>query len=239
MRKDKVFRELSFIALKYYDTFAKNIPLIRLAENNDWVVLILLGSVLAYVLMLMYLHREATLKEFLSQQISDTGNVLPTWLIVSVINCVLLAALISQYIPIVPRLVNNVSILGYSLNKFGFTLIVLSIFYFVKIVFTFLFYSSIGQDKKWKAVNFVASRFYFVFSIFLMIAVLVNYYFPIDKHKALQIFVAFVLLVFIFKNIFYSFNKNRILPNEWYYKILYICTLQIAPMLALWRVLFF
>lgn len=213
--------------------------MVRVAENNDWIVFILLGSVLAYVLMLMYLHREASLRDFLKQQISDTGNILPTWLIVSVVHCVLFAALVSQYVPIVPRMINNFSILGLSLNKFGFSLAVVSLFYFIKIVFTFIFYSSIGQDKKWKSVNFVASRYYFVVTLLLIAAVFINYYFPIDKRKALQIFIIGAIIIFIFKNIFYIFNRNRMLPREWYYKILYICTLQIAPVFALWRLLFF
>lgn len=213
--------------------------MVRITENNDWVVFILLGSILTYVLMLNYLHRESTVKEFLTQEISDSGNILPTWLVVSVVFCLSFSALVSQYIPIVPRMVNNFSVLGYSLNKFGFALIAVTAFYFLKIVFTFLFYSSIGQDRKWKSVNFVASRFYFVLSIFVMILVFVNYYFPIEKLKALQIFSFFFFVVFLFKIIFYFFNKNRILPNEWYYKILYISALQIAPVFALWRVLFF
>ena len=225
--------------LKYYDIFAKILVLIRLAENNDWIVFILTGCILAYVLMLSYLHREATLKDFLTQQITDSGNVLPTWTVVSVIHCVLFSALISHYLPVVPRAINNFSVFGYSLNKFGFTLLVVSLFYFIKIVLTFLFYSSIAQDRKWKRINFVASRFYFGLSLFLMIALFVDYYIVTNNAVLMQIFILMMVLVFIFKNLFYLFNRNRILPEEWYYKTLYICTLQIAPLFALWRILFF
>ncbi|MDO5616201.1 MAG: DUF4271 domain-containing protein, partial [Cruoricaptor ignavus] len=45
--------------------------------------------------------------------------------------------------------------------------------------------------------------------------------------------------LFSFKILFFTFNKNYILPKEWYYKFLYICTLQFAPLFALSKLLFF
>lgn len=219
-------------------TFAKNIPLIRLTENNDWVIFILLASVLVFVIVLKYLQRQAGLREFFVQNFIDSGNIFPTWLIISSIYIVLLSTLISQY-TLIPRYIEEISLLDLSLNKFGFTFLAISLFYFVKFMGSFFFYSSIGQDKKWGRLYFVSSKFYFAVSLLLIAGILINYYFDIDKEKFLQIIILTSLFIFIFKLLFYGFNKNYILPDEWYYKILYICTLQFAPLLALWKLLFF
>ncbi|TQE61297.1 DUF4271 domain-containing protein, partial [Leptospira interrogans] len=40
------------------------------------------------------------------------------------------------------------------------------------------------------------------------------------------------------KNLVYIFHNQPILPEKWYYKFLYICTLQIVPVLVLWKFLF-
>lgn len=59
------------------------------------------------------------------------------------------------------------------------------------------------------------------------------YYFPIDKERALGCYLIIIGLLFFIKNILYIFHRDEPLPREWYYKILYICTLQILPLLAL------
>ena len=213
--------------------------MVRLAEHNDWVIFIILGAILVFIIVLQYLQRQSGLREFFTQNFIDSGNIFPTWLIISVVYAVLLATFVSSYIPILPRFIEELSLFGYSLNKFGFTLLAIGVFYFIKFFFTFFLYSSIGQDKKWGRLYFVSSKFYFAVSILLIVANLVNYYFPIDREKLLMISVLSAAIIFIFKNFFYAFNRNYILPNEWYYKFLYICTLQLAPVLALWKLLFY
>ncbi len=213
--------------------------MVRLAEHNDWVIFILLGAIVIFIIVLQYLQRQSGLREFFTQNFIDSGNIFPTWLIVSVVYSVLLATFVSNYIPIVPKYIEEFSLFGYSLNKFGFTLLAVSVFYFVKFFFTFFLYSAIGQDKKWGRMYFVSSKFYMAVSILLIVGNLVNYYFDIDREKLFVISVLSAAMIFIFKNFFYTFNRNHILPNEWYYKFLYICTLQLAPVLALWKLLFY
>lgn len=213
--------------------------MLRLTEHNDWVVFILFGCIAAFVFMLLYLHREASLKEFLVAGLADSGNVFPTWIIVSLVSALLLATLVSQYVPAVPRVINNFSLFGLSLNKFGYSFGVVSLFYILKVAFSYFFYASIGQERRWHRLWFVASKFYFVFACLLMCLVFVNYFYPIDGAILLWLLSLSVPVVFVSKILFYLFNRNAVMPAEWYYKFLYICTLQIAPMLLLWRLLFF
>ncbi|QFG52114.1 DUF4271 domain-containing protein [Chryseobacterium sp.] len=212
---------------------------LRLTESHDWVIALLLASCFLYVFMLSSLHRGINLKRFLMQDFADASNVIVTWAIVSLVLCLSAAALISQYVPTVPRFLSLPGFLGLQFNKFGFTFLALVLFYLVKAMLSYLFYQSVGFSRRWNAFCFTATRFYFVLSLVLMGLCISHYYFPIDKSEALIYYISFFGFVFIFKTVYYIFHKNHILPNEWYYKFLYICTLQFIPVLALWKLLFF
>ena len=173
------------------------------------------------------------------QYFEDSSNHILIWIIVSLVYCVVLSVLISQYIPIVPEIVAKMHVLGYQLNKFGFTLLSVFLFYFVRMILTYLFYQSIGQAKKWPVFYFAATKFYFVISLILILLVIVHYYFGISKAEVFPWYVLGFCSLFAFKNLFYLFHPQKVFPTEWYYKILYICTLQFVPLLALWKLLFF
>jgi len=244
--KDSLFN--LFILYKIIYNFAKNIPLplsqnftnhIRIPENNDWVIFILLGCIFLYVFMMNIIERDANLRDFLLQKYFDASNNLPSWIITSCVTTLSLSVLLSQYIPIVPKYVADLQVGGYQLNKFGYTLIAVVFFYVTKSSLGFLFYQSIGDGKKWSIFYFTSTKFYFVISFLLIILCVTHYYFPIDRYKIFSYYLLFFSFVFIFKVCFYLFHKNNILPEKWYYKFLYICTLQIAPLLLLWKLLFF
>lgn len=213
--------------------------MIRIVENNNWVFISIFMSVLVLVLSFLYLNREATLKDFITQKIEDASNVSLTWLIVSMVFCLQISVLFYKYLPIVPSRIEHWSILGYSLSKFGYVLLVFSVFYSVKCVLTIFFYSSIGNIRNLEYLQFSASRLYFFWCILLIILVFINYFVEVEKHILFPILLCIQLGVFVFKIISYFLSGKENLPTKWYYKILYICTLQIIPIFALWRLIFF
>ncbi len=212
---------------------------IRIPENNDWVIFILLGCVFLYLFMMNIVEREANLRDFLLQKYFDASNNLPSWVITSCVIILTLSVLVSQYVPTVPKFVAELQILGYQLNKFGFCLMAIVLFYLVRTSLGFLFFQSIGDGKKWTVFYFTATKFYFILSFLLISLCIIHYYFPVDRNEMFLYYLLFFSFVFVFKVFFYLFHKNKILPEKWYYKFLYICTLQIAPLLLLWKLLFF
>jgi len=189
--------------------------------------------------MMNIIERDASLKDFLLQKYFDASNNLPSWIITSCVTTLTLSVLISQYIPVVPKYIADLQLFGYQLNKFGYTLLAVLFFYLTRSTLGFLFYQSIGDGKKWSIFYFTSTKFYFILSFLLIILCVTHYYFPIDRNKMFLYYFCFFAFVFIFKVFFYLFHKNKILPEKWYYKFLYICTLQIAPLLLLWKLLFF
>ena len=212
---------------------------LRIPENNDWVIFILTGCLFLYIFMMNVVEREANLLDFLLQKFYDASNNFPSWMITSIVTVLSLAVLVSQYIPTVPKFVADLQIAGFQLNKIGFAIIAISLFYFVRTILGFLLYHSIGDGKKWAIFYFTSTKFHFIFTFLVIILCVMHYYFPIDKKEAFVYYLGFFALVFIFKIFFYLFHKNKVLPQKWYYKFLYICTLQIAPLMLLWKLLFF
>ncbi|WP_442784932.1 DUF4271 domain-containing protein [Chryseobacterium sp. MYb264] len=212
---------------------------VRIPENNDWVIFILLGCIFLFIFMMNIVERDANLRDFLLQKYFDASNNLPSWVITSCVTALTISVLLSQYIPIVPKFVSDLHLFGYKLNKFGFTFIAVVAFYLIKSGLGFLFYQSIGDGRKWSVFYFTSTKFYFVISFLLIILCVTHYYFPIDRNEMFLYYLYFAGFVFIFKIFFYLFHKNKILPEKWYYKFLYICTLQIAPLMLLWKLLFF
>ncbi len=197
-----------------------------------------MGCIATLSIMLISLQREASAREFLLQKIEDSSNSYLSWIIVSLVYVTSLSVLISQYIPVIPEFINKNSLFGFQLNKFGFTFFSLSAFYILKIIITYFYYYGVRTQKKWQQFYFVATRFYFVLSVLLILGCLQTAYYPFDRIETYQTYGILFLIIFVFKNIFYLFHNYRILPKNWYYKFLYICTLQIIPLMVLWKFLF-
>lgn len=217
----------------------KFLKLIRIAEHNDWVVHCILGSIFIYIILLSVFQREASIKDFLLQKIEDSNNLTPSWVIISMVKCIMTSLLLSQFVPIVPKFISDIQLFGFQINKFGFTLLALLSFDIVRNILTFFFYSSVGSVKNLRGLTLVSSKYYFLESIAFILASFALYYFPIDLVKYFYFIIGLVVGSFILKNLIYIFHNQAILPEKWYYKFLYICTLQIVPVLVLWKFLFY
>lgn len=222
-----------------YSYFCKNSFLVRLVEYNDWVIFSLLACAFVYAIMFITLLRGIRIGEFFVMEVEDAPNSFLVWVITSLVYTVVFSVFVSQYVPIVPEQIAGLQLGGYQINKVGYSFLCISSFYIAKLILTYLYYSAVGNSRKWKLFYFTVTRFYYVLSLVLMAACIVHYYFNIDKHEMLKYYVLVFIIVFIFKQFLYLFHVNKILPERWYYKILYICTLQIVPLFALWKVLFY
>ena len=213
--------------------------LVRIVEHNDWVVYCILGSIFAYIIVLSVFNRDANIKDFLTQKIEDSNNLTPSWATISIVRSVMLSILLSQFVPVVPQIFSDIQLFGLQLNKFGFTFLAVIAFDAARNVLTFLFYNSIGDGKNLKGLTLISSKFYFLESIGLLAAGFALYYYPVDLVQYFYGIIIVLISLFVLKNLIYIFHNQAILPEKWYYKFLYICTLQIVPVLVLWKFLFY
>lgn len=212
--------------------------MIRIELQNDWVIIIITCCIFLYIFMLQSLRRESTVAEFLLQKFPDSTNNFLSWVIIGTVFCALFSVLISQYIPIVPKLIRSYNVLGYELNKFGFTFLAVGGFYITRSLMTYLFFAATGSGRRWDIFYFTSSKFYFIFSLVILGMCIVEFYFPVHRGQLFSTYISIIGLVFISKIIYYLAHPAGMLPRQWYYKFLYICTLQIVPVLVLWRLFF-
>lgn len=186
------------------------------------------------------LHRDISLVEYITQPFENANNHFLSWFFTTILFSACFSIFFSQYIPVVPKYItDNLNFYGFVFNKFGFIFTSLLLFYLIKGGITYLFYGSIQELSKFGRYTFVAQKFYMVYSVVILIMSAILYYLPIDKQKLFIVGVLMVIFAFILKIAIYLFHNQRILPREWYYKFLYICTLQILPALVMWKFWFF
>lgn len=212
--------------------------MVRIPEYHDWVIFCILGCIFVYIFSFRVLHRDANLKDFMTLKKDESSNIILSWMLTSVVICVMLSVLVSQFVSVVPSSVAQLQLFGYQLNKFGYTLICITGFYLTKSILSYFYYSSLGYNRQLINLYLTANKFYFIVSLVLFGACFAIFYFPIDEIKFLYISTFIGGFIFILKIFIYLFNNQPILPKEWYYKLLYICTLQIVPLLVLIKLLF-
>lgn len=210
----------------------------RIPEQHDWVFFLVFGCLGALAFTLNIFNRDASVKDFLLQDRASAANIFPSWLLVSAADALLLAALLSKMLPGLPRWAESLNLFGFGMSRFGLAFAGLLILYPLRALLTLLLYYTTGNGERWERFYFVAGKFYFVLAFPLAAAVFYAYYSGVDGLLFFRAAAAAACIVFIFKNIFYLAHPLHILPRQWYYKILYLCTLQMAPTLALVKLLF-
>ena len=219
--------------------FAKTLKLIRVVSHPDWVIYCVIGIALSYIIMFRTLHRDISLYDFLLQPFENVNNTYLSWAITTILHCISFSVLFSQYIPVVPKFVSeNFSGFGIEFNKFGFMLTTLLLFYFVKNLVTYFFFASIDNIKNYHYFAHAAQKYYLIYSMLIMVVSLLHYYLPLNTRLFFRIYLVVLIFAFVLKILYYLFNNQRILPKQFYYKFLYICSLQILPILVVWKFCF-
>lgn len=190
--------------------------MIRIVENNDWVIFSLLGVGAMYLVMFIALQRGISMREFLVEKLANSQNVLVNWIIVSAGFCVVLSILWAAYIPMLPRWVENLKWEGIGLNKMGYFLLIISGYFLLKVFLSLFFYWSIGQATRYLGLVLVSQKFYFLASLVVMGLCIMHYYFPIDRLVAVEYHLLLLPIMLIAKMFFYAFYPEKALPEEWY-----------------------
>lgn len=211
----------------------------RVVENKDWVIGIVMIAVLLYIISSRLLHKDLSLWEYLHLKYYENNNAMLSWILVSLSHIFLLGALISQFIPIVPKSVVAIcNSIGFVPNKMGFFTSCMFVFYLLKSALTYLFFAITGNLKRWYRFYFITHKFYIVLNIFMVVLILMFHFthYPISSSvKTLPLILGGIYIV---KLAYLIMHQQFVLPKEWYYKFLYLCSLQIIPSMVLVKILY-
>jgi len=204
------------------------------------VVYSLVGVIIVYLIASRTLNKGASLVDFLRLSREDTPNVFGNWLVIGITYVFIFSVFFSQYIPIVPRfVVENVRFHDYTLNKFGFLFVSLLCFYGVKGLLCYIFFKCSLSMKYWKYYIFHINKFFSLVIVLTCILTILEYFYPIDRFIAFDYYVYIFIGIGMGKIAYLLFNRHPTFPKEWYYKFLYLCTLQILPYFVIGKILFF
>jgi len=207
--------------------------LVRLVENNDWVILILLGVASVYATIFKILNKDQSLLEYMKLSAEYGGNILMNWIVSGIIYVFVLSVLLFNYISIIPDFILEKFYPNeYDLNRFLFVFVVFSLLYIVNAFLSYLFFIVTGNRKRWRSYVFAVNKFFYFVTIFICLLIIIYYFYPINRDIFFNLSIIFFVFLFLFKIIFLITSSNKVLPKEWYYKFLYICILQILPRFA-------
>lgn len=228
---------MAAIFVVQFHIFAKIFGVIRIVEHNGWVFICIVAALAALAFMLVFIQR-SSLREFLLQPFVDSANNFISWMITSTVFAVMLSVMLSQFVPVVPEIISKINVFGVGFSRFGAALLAVCMFYLAKSLLTYFFYACAGSSQKLGELIFSATRIYFLSTFSVITVCFINYFYPIDRTASIYLFISVCIIISVFKTLLYIFSPQQVLPSQWYNKLLYICTLQIAPILVLWKFLF-
>lgn len=206
--------------------------------DAEWVVWLLLGSLFALVGSFRLLYQHPNAWQYLKAPLVPSVNNLVFYFIVSGISTTLLAALLSSYVSLLPDWVDAWRIQGIGLSPYGYTWWVLALTDLARVIMTFLFFAATGNARSWINFYYMMGKYLAVYSILLMILCCMRYFFPVDVYEFGKVLVICLAIFFSVKILLGLLHRPEALPAQWYYKILYICALQFAPILLVAQLLF-
>lgn len=213
-------------------TLASVIFIERPVEDLDWVVFVLVFTLLVIVVgrLLFANNFQAlgNLERFV--EVNDNQGIFS--LSFQIVFAVLGGALL------VPYLISDYDFVFYTptLKMLGMAGIIL-LFFLFRYLFQFLgiFAFKIPLDQN---LSFRSSSYYRVYSVIVLWIAVLLYYFSDWQKLSILLIAAVILLIIRGLQIVYKYRNQQDQQTKiWYYNILYLCALEILPLLVLFKFL--
>ena len=213
-------------------TLASALFVERPGENLDWVVVVLFFSMvwiaIGRLLFSNNFQALGNMEKFL--EVNDNQGIFS--LFFQITFAVLVGTLL------VPYLISDYDFIFYTpiLKMIAMASIVL-VFFLFRYLFGFLglFAFKIPSDQN---LNFRSASYYRVYSVIVLwITVLLYYFSGLPKPLILIVSASILLFIRVLQIVFKYRNQQEQQSKIWYYNILYLCALEILPLLVLFKFL--
>ncbi len=221
------------IFAKIMKTLAAAIFLERPVDSLDWVIYVLIASMLVIVLsrVLFSNNFESLNKIERFQEINDNQG--PFAFICQILFAILTGTLLMNYLTTEYDFVFHTPLL----KVFAVALLILVIFglrTFLGMIAAYAMGISFDQN-----FNLKTSNYYRAYSVaVLWVAVLIFYFSGIEQKFLILILTGIILIIIRGFQYAYKFqNQSEKQSKIWYYNILYLCALEILPLLVMFKFL--
>lgn len=199
-------------------------------SSNDWITLIF---IIAFMLIaLMKLYKPQLLfgyavsffsQGFIENRVDKKPSVFSTFHVLVFLLTVLMLSL-ALYFTVNTSFKN-------SINLYLFILIGLSSYMVIKYVLLALIAKTVNIEDKTRYFIFSKSGYLYTISIWLFpILVMFQY-----GYANVQILLFFIFVLFLFRALLIIKNNKNLIFNNFFYFILYFCTLELAPLLIIYK----
>lgn len=204
----------------------------RSYENLNWVIIMLMATLLVLVISRIlfsnHFYAVGSLEKFV--EVNDNQQIF------SLINQILFAILLGSLF--VPYLIEDYDLIFFKpIVKAIAIAVILLLFFWTKSLFAVLGTYAFKLSYK-NTLNFRVASFYRFYSVgVLWLAVLLFYFTELPR---LIVFGACLIILVLFRVLNFTFqikNQQEQISKNWYYNILYLCALEILPLLVLYKFL--
>lgn len=204
----------------------------RSYENLNWVIIMLMATLLVLVISRIlfsnHFYAVGSLEKFV--EVNDNQQIF------SLINQILFAILLGSLF--VPYLIEDYDLIFFKpIIKAIAIAVILLLFFWTKSLFAVLGTYAFKLSYK-NTLNFRAASFYRFYSVVVLwLAVLLFYFTELPR---LIVFGACLIILVLFRVLNFTFqikNQQEQISKNWYYNILYLCALEILPLLVLYKFL--
>lgn len=204
----------------------------RSFENLNWVIILLVATmfvlVISRVLFSNNFYAIGSLEKFI--EVNDNQQIF------SIINQLLFVILLGSLC--VPYLIDDYDYIFYnSIIKAIFIAVIILLFFWAKSFFAMLGAYAFKLSYN-NTINFRVSSYYRFYSVaVLWVAVLLFYFAEIPR---LPVFLACLVILIVLRVLTFTYrikNQQEQISKNWYYNILYLCALEILPLLVLYKFL--
>ncbi len=209
------------------------IPIAREAPTADWIFFVLMGCLLMVcICSLLFTKNVYTLHNRTEYMSYTDNNTFLFSMLINVLNLVLFSLLIVSYF--------HISFSAFQTPFTGFSIVlgIISAVMLVKVCLEILFHKAFYAEQDFKF--FINSSSYINARNVLVLLSLsfLFFYSPIPK-TYIVLLAGILLIVNRLWELFYRYftQKNNI-SQIWYHNILYLCTLEILPVLVLIKLLY-
>lgn len=221
------------IFAKIMKTLAASIFLERPYESLDWVIYILVATLMVITICrVLFSNNVESLRRIEKfQEVNDNQG--PFAFVCQILFAVLISTLIYNYLTDEYNFIFHTPIL----KVLAISVIILIVFGLRTLLGMIAAYAmGISFDQNF---NLKTSNFYRAYSVgILWIAVLIFYFSGIPYKMPILIGTGVILIVIRAMQYIYKFqNQNEKQSKIWYYNILYLCALEILPLLVLFKFL--
>jgi len=204
----------------------------RVINNTDFITLLLLIGLLILVL------AKVIFQDFFGKAFQlKNENFENQYLISGFLTLVLLINFTILIIPFVKNITSSLYFTNIYI-KYIAVFILLSVFYLIKNLFFYLYHVILTNQESY--TEFVQLRItntsWLIIYSFLMI--LYYFYSSFEKKYFTEIIIILYLFIKIIEWIIYIIQNKTEKQLQWYYKIVYLCTLEILPLVVIFKFLF-